>query len=182
MKILLPLILCATLTLIRSASASASADSNDEAYFRQFLYHSVDLNNDPDFPARYRYYSLANDFPFEIPLGDAGKLIIMFNLYLNPDGTFDSWYTDGIEPKGSNTWPIRHCLITHGTWSVPDKEMEVRDEQGRLIYTGSRAVVYGQNAVKLHFTADFQIAELRGTEKAFVSSQSDSPKADRCFP
>lgn len=159
-----------------------AASYADDGYFNQFVYHSVNQETDPDFPPRYIYYFVADDFPFEVPMGKDADLIVMLGLFLQQDGTFQIFYNDGIRPHGSETWPPRFCLNISGTWSVPENSLILKDANGKIILQADRAVIDGRNAMRATFTQDFQVAELKGLEHGLVSSQSQSPQsAFRCF-
>lgn len=178
-------ILLLSAVIILSTSFLTFAGPDDEAYFRQFLFRKVNLEKDQDFPPRYRYYSIAHDMPFEIAYPNGDKLTVLFNLYLNEDGTWDAMYTDFIKPAGyreGDSLAIRTCSVTRGTWLVPDKELVIVNEAGETIYNGERSIVWGKNAVKFRFTDAFPISELRGVAHNFVTNQSDNPPWLRCFP
>jgi hypothetical protein len=161
-------------------SQRAFSGSDDEAYFKQFLYKEIVDASDPDFPLT-SYQWLVAGFPFEVELDATNNLLIQFSILLFPDGKFLARYNDHIQGKGSSSFYPRYCHIIEGEWSVPDANLILKDKQGRLLLEGSRYQNYGQHGILFSVRPGFPETEVRGVSHDFSMVQSEQEPWMMCF-
>jgi hypothetical protein len=158
----------------------AFAGPDDEAYFRQFLFQKITDVSDPDFP-NISYHWLMAGFPFSVELNSTQDLIIQFSVFLYDNGTFNIMYKDFVQDKGATFFFPRACYQIGGLWSVPDKVLILKNQNGEVIMEGRRHQEYGQHRVLFLMTSGFPQSEVRGVNESFGLGQSQQEPYFGCY-
>lgn len=139
----------------------AVAHASDDAYYRQFLYEIGAPNADGNISYRYLM-----GFNFDVGTYQGKKVVGSMDLALQADGSYLIRYSE----QTDDYMPIVMFMKIPGQWSVPADKLLLGD-----VAEGSRAVVDGQNAVKLHFLKDLNTAGLQGRDVTLAYGFANYP-------
>jgi len=145
-----------SLAVLMSWSSQSSADENDLAYFKQFIYAKESIGNDPDFP-QYQYRFIVTKWNDMVQMPDGRYLNPSVSIFLYDNGTFLMTYKENyFETPTSTQFSLGPCRKIEGKWSVPEKQL-VLEGVGRA----DRAFVDGKNALDLIYDVNLNSQGLK---------------------